>query len=79
MWGSHFATCLTRPDLNSKTTGAVIHPEADRPLTVREMARVQVRWAGRHAMCISACRWPPPAGNCSGVQFIAGRPKGATL
>ena len=29
------------PKLNSNTSSTIIHPVADRPLTVREMARVQ--------------------------------------
>jgi site-specific DNA-cytosine methylase len=47
LWTSHLATLLTNPTLNSDTTSTTIHPEADRPLTVREYARVQVRpWRG---------------------------------
>ena len=42
LWTSHLATLLTNPTLNSDTTSTIIHPEADRPLTVREYARVQV-------------------------------------
>lgn len=44
MWDkSHFSTLLTRSciALNSETTGPVLHPDADRPLTLREAARVQ--------------------------------------
>ena len=41
LWLSHFGTCLTSPKLNSKTTSTTVHPSADRPLTVREAARVQ--------------------------------------
>ncbi|KAL4447221.1 hypothetical protein ABPG77_007254 [Micractinium sp. CCAP 211/92] len=41
LWRSHFATTLTSPQLNSDTTSTTVHPVADRPLSVREAARVQ--------------------------------------
>ena len=43
MWRSHCATILTQSgfQINSNTCGPVIHPEADRVLTVRECARAQ--------------------------------------
>ena len=44
MWDkSQFSTLLTQSciRLNSETTGPVLHPDADRPLTLREAARVQ--------------------------------------
>ncbi|KAL4443686.1 hypothetical protein ABPG75_011423 [Micractinium tetrahymenae] len=41
LWRSHFATFLTSPQLNSDTTSTTVHPVADRPLSVREAARVQ--------------------------------------
>ncbi len=34
-WCSHFATLTTSPQLYSDTTSTILHPEADRPLTVR--------------------------------------------
>lgn len=45
LWGGQFSTILTNLQLNSDTTSCVLHPEADRPLTCREAARVQVRCA----------------------------------
>jgi DNA-cytosine methyltransferase len=43
MWKSHCSTILTQSciQINSDTCGPVIHPEGDRVLTVREVARVQ--------------------------------------
>lgn len=66
MWASHFATLLTNPTLNSDTTSTTVHPEADRPLTVREYARVQVSpepWAVGGRRCIAS-------GCCICVAFL---------
>jgi len=43
MWRSHCGTILTQScmKINSDTCGPVIHPEAERVLTVREVARLQ--------------------------------------
>lgn len=42
VWGGQFGTLLTRNTLYRDTANCLIHPAADRPLTAREAARVQV-------------------------------------
>ncbi|GAB4814751.1 hypothetical protein N2152v2_001797 [Parachlorella kessleri] len=41
LWGGQFSTVLTKPGLCRDTTTCTLHPEAHRPLTCRETARVQ--------------------------------------
>ncbi len=73
LWGGQFATLLASLKLNSDTTSCFLHPEAPRPLTCREAARVQVRWgggAGQEAPAAyqvaarsspAGCTWAAPA------------------
>lgn len=73
-WEGHFATIVTKPEMY---WGRYIHPEADRPLTIRECARAQgipdrVRFHGpmtaRFRQVGNAV--PPPLAKCIGLEFL---------
>jgi len=73
-WEGHFATIVTKPEMY---WGRYIHPEEDRPLTIRECARAQgipdrVRFHGpmtaRFRQVGNAV--PPPLAKCIGLEFL---------
>lgn len=76
-WCSHFATLTTSPSLYSDTTSTILHPEADRPLTVRwhahgKPACLSARPPNTHASVLR-CASPCAAG--AGVGPRAGLPR----